>query len=113
MKPRAQQNSALHPVLLSILDDATHALAHLDADRLVALVHGSRDLLAPGAAPLLATAAQLPVLPQPLQAKLDAFARLLDLTRENLLLMRRLGAASGSQIEYSPASLTGGRHGNN
>lgn len=107
MKPRAQQNSALHPVLLSMLDDATTALAHLDVDRLEELVYGSRSLLASGAT------AQLPPLPAPLQQKLDAFSRLLDLTRENLMLMRRLGASSTSQIEYSPASIAGGRHGNN
>lgn len=114
-RPIPALNSALHPVLLSILDDATNALAHLDADRLESLVHGSRDLLAPGVSPLdvITTSAQLPALPQPLQARLDAFARLLDLTRENLLLMRRLGTASTPQIEYSPASFAGGRHGNN
>jgi hypothetical protein len=114
-KPNSALNSALHPVLLSILDDATSALAHMDAEKLEELVHGSRDLLAPGRSPqeAMVVSAQLPALSAPLQQKLDAFARFLDLTRENLLLMRRLGASSASQIEYSAASLAGGRHGNN
>lgn len=117
MKPRA----SLHPALASILDDAASALAHLDAERLEELVRSSRNLLEAGNPPLasltqdLRPVAQqeLPPLPQPLQAKLNTFARMLDLTRENLLLMRRLGAARVSEIEYTAASLAGGRHGNN
>lgn len=103
----------LHPALAALLDDATAALAHLDVERLDALVLDSQHLLEAGNAQRVLEAAVVqPVeLPRPLQEKLDAFARLLELTHENLFLMRRLGAHS-AQLEYSAASLAGGRHGN-
>ncbi len=105
--------AALHPALASVLDDATFALAHLDAEKLENMVQGSQSLfVAGGSRKALEAAAMQPLeLPRPLQEKLDAFARLLDMTRENLLLMRKLGAAP-AQLEYTPASLAGGRHGN-
>jgi hypothetical protein len=111
MKPRA----SLHPALASLLDESIAALAQLDALRLEDLAQEAQFLLDSCAGDESASSAPAPSrnFSRPLQEKFDAFARLLDLSRENLHLMRRSAAASVTQLDSTAAALAGSRHGDN
>jgi hypothetical protein len=110
--------TSLHPVLRSIVVEATEALARLDADRLEELVLSCQKLSrefsphtetydAASTAALLATG----ILPTQLNKyhspsansspEMAVFGRLLALTRENISILTRVRLRKSSPLGYS------------
>ena len=95
----------VHPVLKELVVQASHALAHLDADRLEELALscqafnrdlGSKDLTK-----------QKTLHAQALEARgeMAVFARVLEASRANLKVMSRLRDSQAGQLEYREEQL--------
>jgi len=108
-----------HPQLKQLVTEASRALATLDADRLEELALScqalnrdlNRDLYRdPGPA---GAAARGALAQQAREAAGDmaVFAHVLDATRANLRVLRRLRELREGHFEYGGAEWTGSRHG--
>lgn len=103
MNTRAQQRAAkrpLPPQLCMLVQEASRALAHLDADRLEDLARAcavlERDLRIADAVERAEFARQA----RQAAGDMAVFARVLDATRCNLEVMRRLRDLRQGAIEY-------------
>jgi hypothetical protein len=90
------------PELKKMLVEASHALAHLDAGRLEEMALSCTALVRdvePGHCIRKDHSHAGPT--QPIQ-EMAIFARVLEATRANLSVMRRLRAMRAAQLEYGP-----------
>lgn len=94
------QTSAAHPRMKEIVQEASQALAHLDAGRLEELAHSchalNRELRQPNARVRLFDEACSG------QREMALLACVLDATRANLRVLRQLSAMRADRVEYGP-----------
>ena len=97
LEPPLLQRSSLR----AIVREASRALALLDAARLeelaAACIRLNRDLASPPGNPLAGQAREA-------SADMAVFARVLDATRANLEVMRRLRDLREGRLEYNPGA---------
>jgi hypothetical protein len=92
------------------LADATHALAHLDADRLEEMALCCAALVREERAPFDIRRRDEPGFSGAGRG-LASFARVLEATKANLDVMRRVGAVRARQLEYGMAHAAESEHG--
>lgn len=94
------QPSAARPRMKEIVQEASRALAHLDAERLEELAHSchalNRELQQPDARIRLFEEARSS------QRQMALLASVLDATRANLRVLRQLSAMRIDRVEYGP-----------
>jgi hypothetical protein len=94
------QPSAGRPRMKQIVQEASQALAHLDAERLEELAHSchalNRELRQPDAKIRLFDEARTS------QREMGLLASVLDATRANLRVLRQLSAMRVDRVEYGP-----------
>jgi hypothetical protein len=94
------QPNAARPRMKEIVQEASQALAHLDAERLEELAHSchslNRELRQPDARMRLFDEARAS------QREMALLATVLDATRANLRVLRQLSAMRADRVEYGP-----------
>lgn len=101
---QARETQAEHPELKEMVLEASRALAHLDAERLEELAASCRTLnraqtVSPAEHTTLAREARASV------QEMEVFGHLLDATRANLRVLRRLRELRAERVEYMPPAL--------
>jgi hypothetical protein len=108
----------VHPVLKELVEEASRALALLDADRLEELALScqalNRDLAEADTGERIRLGRQS----REAAGEMAVFARVLEATRANLNVMNRLRELRGSRLEYGELQARGwtppeSRHGDN
>ncbi len=90
------------PELKKIVLEASRALAHLDADRLEELVASCRML---NRAQVAADRAELALEMQATAQEMQVFGHMLQATRANMRVLRRLRELRAEHVEYAPPVL--------
>lgn len=106
MKQRIPQ-----PELKNVLVEATHALAHLDADRLEEMALSCAALVSDENRFRCETEMQRELECGKGMQEMAIFARVLEATRANLRVMRRLCEMRAAQLEYGGTASEGIEHG--
>jgi hypothetical protein len=104
------------PELKNMLVEATHALAHLDAGRLEEMALSCAALVRDVNQFRCETKIESEAGSGEDIQEIAIFARVLEATRANLNVMRRLGEMRAAQLEYDPVqtvckAFAGGEHG--
>ncbi len=95
--------SVPQPELKNMLAEASHALAHLDTDRLEEMTLSCTALIRDMDRTRYDTQASVESGSSEAMEKMAIFARVLEATRSNLDVMRRLRARRAARLEYGPA----------
>lgn len=93
------------PELKNILAEASHALARLDADRLEEMALSCAALVR--GVDRVRCDVKNQSGPSETMREMAIFARVLEATRANLKVMRRLREVRSAQLEYGPAQAGG------
>ncbi len=94
------QPSAARPRIKEVVQEASRALAHLDAERLEELAHACHALNREQRHP--DTRAGLFDEARGSRREMELLASVLDATRANLRVLRHLSAMRGERVEYQP-----------
>jgi hypothetical protein len=95
------------PELKNMLVEASHALAHLDANRLEEMALSCAALVSNPDQRRWETKIQSGSGSSEAINEMAIFARVLEATRANLKVMRRLREVRSAQLEYGPAETNG------
>ncbi len=93
------------PELKEIVLEASRALAHLDADRLDELAASCRMLNRAQMAANPADRAKLALETQATAQEMQVFGHMLQATRANMRVLRRLRELRAGHVEYAPPAL--------
>ena len=100
-----ERQRAMNPGLRSILAEASQALERLDANRLEEMALSCEALMRDSESGIADTDSEAKA--EKVANDMAIFARVLDATRANLRVMRRLHEVRAAQLDYGPAVALG------